>query len=201
MNFQKYLKCKDRIINYKSQIMKTCTFLLLIFTFSHITSQNNNSSFSFTYELTEDIANTELSKYSKARDYLKQDSLFCGENIYFSPYLADLDFFYFEDAVIGDSILNGKLFFKSRWFEDYYSSRLDSIMGKQFVKYDYIAFFSLVENEMLRVDVFLKRKDISSLRFHDVALFSGGGTHAFLFDFEKSSDNIRNVIMIEMIYD
>lgn len=181
--------------------MKIWMFLFMTFSCHHITSQNNNSSFSFTYELTEDIGSGELSRYSKARDYLKQDSLFCGNNIYFSPYLADLDFFYFEDATIEDSILNTKLFFKSRWFEDYYSSRLDSIMGKQFVKYDYIAFFSLVEHDMLRVDIFPKRLDIDSQRFNDVALFSGGGTHAYLFDFEKSSDNIRNVIMIEMIYD
>lgn len=181
--------------------MKTWAFLLMILAFSHITSQNNNSSFSFTYELTEDIASTELSRYSKARDYLKQDSLFCGENIYFSPYLADLDFFYFKDAVIGDSILNSKLFFKNRWFEDYYSSRLDSTMRKQFVEYDYIAFFSLVEHDMLRADLFPKRIDIDSQRFNDVALFSGGGTYAYLFDFEVNSDNIRNVIMIEMIYD
>lgn len=143
--------------------MKTWAFLLMIFTFSHIASQNNNSSFSFTYELTEDIANTELSRYSKARDHLKQDSLFCSKSIYFSPYLADLDFFYFKDVVIGDSILNSKLFFKNRWFEDYYSSRLDSTMRKQFVEYDYIAFFSLVEHDMLHADVFPKRIDIAPI--------------------------------------
>lgn len=181
--------------------MKMLMFLFMTFTCCHIISQNNDSSFSFSYELTEDIKCNDENKYLKARDYLKQDSIFEGKSIYFSPYLADLDYFFFEDVVDEDAVLKNKLFFKNKWFESYYSSRLDSTMGKQCGNHDYIAFFSLVENDMLRVDVFLRRNDVSSLRFDDVSLFSGGGTQSYLFDFEKNSDKIRNVLRIEMIYD
>lgn len=181
--------------------MKVCAFLLMIFTCCHVISQNNNSSFSFSYELTEDIASNELSRYSKVRDYLRQDSLFCDESIYFSSYLADLDYFYFKDAVSKDSILVNKVFLKNKWFDDYYSCRLDSVLKGQSGIYDYIAFFSLIEHDMLRADVFPKRTDIASQRFYDVSLFSGGGTQAYLFDFEKNTDSIRRVFRIELIYD
>jgi hypothetical protein len=167
---------------------------------NHLFTQDNQRP-SFSYKLTKDIEESEEKRYLNARDYLIQDSMFCGKSIHFSPYLADLDFFFFKNIAKEDSILGSKLFLKSKWFEDYYSLRLNKIMGEQCRRANYIAFFSLIENDMLRIDVFQSRDNVSSFRFEDVSLFSGGGTYAYLFDFKKNSDNIRNVFKIEMIYD
>ena len=120
----------------KKYTMKILAFLFMIFTCSHIVSQNNNSSHSFSYKLTEDLKSNQLKKYLNARDYLNQDSLYSEKNIYFSPYLVDLDFFWFKDAVVEDSVLSSKLFLKNKWFEDYNSSMLDSALCKQFEKTD-----------------------------------------------------------------
>lgn len=176
------------------------SLLALIFS-SLLFSQSNHTSHSFSYKLTEDIKEEEEKRYLNALDYLKQDSLFCGKEIYFSPYLADLDLIYFKDVTREDSILNSKLIMKYKWFDDYYSARLNRIFDQRSKKKDYIAFFSLIENDLLRVDVFVYRQNVSSLQFKDVSLFSGGGTKAYLFDFNKETDEIKSVFMIEIIYD
>lgn len=177
-------------------------FYLIILSIYNVISQNNQTSSPFSYVLKEDIKGSEGKRYLKARDYIKTDSLFLGKSIYFSPYLADLDFFYFKDAISRDSTLSKNLpSSKNRWFDDYYSSRLDSIMGKQCRNSDYIVFFSLVENSILRVDILPFKKDIISFQFKDVSLFPEDNTNAFLFTFEEKGDEIKSVYKIRITYD
>lgn len=174
-------------------------FMVIIGTY--LFSQSSQNSFSFCYKLSEDIKEKEVKRYLNARDYLLQDSIIYGKSIYFSPFLADLDFFYFNDVISEDSTLYNKLSLKCKWFDDYYSFRLDSIMGKQNRGMDYLAFFSLIENDMLRVDVFRKRQEIHSLEFRHVSLFPEDNIPAYLIVFKENSDTIKSVFMMEIIYD
>lgn len=183
--------------NIKFMKRITTSFVILLVSIQ-LFSQDIQSS--FIYKLNQDITEYDENKYLEVRNYLERDSLFLDKSIYFSPYLADLDFFYFKNEVSKDSILSKKLYYKSRWFEDFYSLRLDNIMGKQIKDTYYIAFFSLVENEMLRVDIFQNRRKTFFCRFEDISLFPGNKTYSYLFYFEKETDQIRNVFRMEIIY-
>lgn len=183
------------------KILMTLSVLFITSFSCYIIPQNNKQSSSYIYELTEDIKCNDIEKYLNAKEYIEHDSLFNKKCLYFSPYLIDLDFFYFNTEIENDTTINGKLPIKNRWFKDFYSLTLKDILKNECKEIDYIVFFSLIENDMLRVDVLPNRKGVATFRFDDVSLFCGEELQAYLFSFKKKSNNLRKVYRLKIKYD
>lgn len=150
---------------------------------------------------TQNISDEDLIKYQKVYEYIINDSIINNKSVYVSDIIVDMDRFGFIDKkdcypelkLILDSLI------KYSWEDDIQSEKLHNHFKKineQNYFAESIMFFSLIEKNTLRVDLFLTRNSLSEVRYGWVKSYTRDKIFAYLFYFEK--DSIKNVFRQEV---
>ena len=137
----------------------------------------------------------DIPKYLKAFEAIRADSINSDRNIRVSDWVIDLDRFWFKSHVKDDLYWNPVLqsLVKFSWFEDFRSPELYSAFRDINNFSESIVFFSLVEKNTLRADLFLDRRGLHNFR----RLFDSVYAYLFLFDEEG---NIVKQFRMELNY-
>jgi len=143
----------------------------------------------------------DLSKYREAYNYIILDSINQGKDIFVSDVIVDMDRFYFKDYVKNDSSLTHTInsLTKYYWFDDFSSPEIKKLFGEQNKNAKSILFFSLVEKNTLRADLFVKRHNINDFKYNWIINSNRDKVYAYLFTFDEVS-KIKYAFRIEIIY-
>lgn len=147
------------------------------------------------------ISQIDLPKYKEAYNYVLSDSINQGRDIFVSDIIIDMDRFYFESEVKNDSVLTATInsLTKYHWFEDFSSTEIKQLFEEQNAKAESIVFFSLIEKNTLRADLFIKRHNISEFKYDKLILWNRAKVYAYLFIFDET-DKIKHAFRHEIIY-
>lgn len=183
---------------------KTILLLLILFgPISQVYSVDIAKDSLIYYSLSEDIGEQDFSKYLKVKNYIEHDSLTQNRELYFSEYLVDLDRFWFLEDLNNFPCLKKKIEYlsknKFKWFEDYYSKNLHQLWGVQNSKAKSILFFSKIEENTLRVDLFLTKNHPSYFKYDQLTTTPMDKVFAYLFFFNEEGE-IHKVFCKEIIY-
>lgn len=111
------------------------------------------------------VRNEDLIKYKEVYDYILSDSINQGKDIFVSDIIVDMDRFYFKSYVKNDSTLTHTINSLTRyyWFDNFSSPEIKALFKDQNEDADSILFFSLIEKNTLRADLFFNRKNKKKL--------------------------------------
>ena len=152
----------------------------------------------------QDIDYKHIPLYKKAVEYIKNDTSIFKDNvkneIYISNEIVDLDRFWFAEKISSEPELKAVVdsLKKFSWFDNFYSKSLDSIFKKKNSSADKIIFFSKIEKNTLRVDLFMNRN--KKFDYQSVIRFNKDKVFAYLFFFDKNG-SIKKVLCNEIIYE
>lgn len=147
------------------------------------------------------VQEIDLPKYKEAYNYILSDSINQGRDIFVSDIIIDMDRFYFKSDVKSDSVLAATINSLTRyhWFEDFSSPEIKQLFGEQNKKAESIVFFSLIEKNTLRADLFIKRHNISEFKYDKLILWNRAKVYAYLFIFDETN-KIKHAFRYEIIY-
>jgi hypothetical protein len=147
------------------------------------------------------INKEDLPKYREAYNYILSDSINKRRDIFVSDTIVDMDRFYFKSDVQSDSILAHIInsLTKYYWFDDFFSCEIKELFGEQNKKAESILFFSLIEKNTLRVDLFVKRYSINDFKYDWIINSNRDKVYAYLFFFDKIG-KIKYVYRHEITY-
>lgn len=99
-----------------------------------------------------------------------------------------MDRFYFKSDVKSDSALAATIdsLTKYHWFDDFSSPEIKELFGEQDKKAESIVFFSLIEKNTLRADLFFNRKSKREFRYTWLSNYNVEGVYAYLYIFDNT---------------
>lgn len=142
-------------------------------------------------------------RYIKAYNIIKSDSVLNNKSLVVSDSIVDPDWCWFskdmvmypeEQKIVADYRENKKYIWKS----PVYSHCLASIFPRINNNSMFALFFSLIEDNMLRADLFPHNERIIKLKYDEIAFQTEGYAYLFLFDKE---DEVKSVFRLKIIYD
>jgi len=147
------------------------------------------------------LTSNDVCKYYKAFEYVLNDSINRGKPLCVSDSIVDLDRFWFIKDVKNDTNMKKTLesLVKYKWFGNYYLKELNSLWGGEYKAAESILFFSSIEKNTLRVDLFIKRYSILEYNFEKLIQYNKDKIYAYLFFFDCNG-NIKKVFNHEIIY-
>jgi hypothetical protein len=147
------------------------------------------------------IKKKDLLKYAEAYNYILSDSINQGKDIFVSNVIVDIDRFYFKNDVKDDSTMTHTInsLTKYHWFDDFSSLEIKELFGEQNKKTESILFFSLIEKNTLRADLFVKRHNINDFEYNRIINSNRDKVYAYLFFFDDIG-KIKYVYRHEIIY-
>lgn len=148
------------------------------------------------------VSKGDLAQYKEAYNYILFDSINQGKDIYVSDIIVDMDRFYFKSDLKNDStlahIINSLT--KYYWFNDFSSPEIKTLFKGQNSRAESILFFSLIEKNTLRADLFLNRKNKNEFRYNWLSNYNVGEIYAYLFFFDEMG-KIKHIYRTKMIYE
>ena len=146
------------------------------------------------------IQSEDIPKYLQAFSKIQTDSINADRKIRISDWVVDLDRFWFKSHVADDLFLSSVLdsLMKFSWFDDFRSPELHSAFEKQNNFSERIVFFSLIEKNTLRADLFINRKGAHT--FDEVVRQNKDKVYAYLFVFNKQGFVVKQ-FRTELIYE
>lgn len=147
------------------------------------------------------VRNEDLAKYKEAYNYILSDSINKRKDIFVSDVIVDMDRFYFKSDVENDSTLTRTINSLSKyyWFDDFISCEIKELLGEQNKKAESILFFSLIEKNTLRADLFVKRHNVNDFKYDWIINSNRNKVYAYLFFFDKIG-KIKHAYRHEIIY-
>lgn len=144
----------------------------------------------------------DLCKYQKAYNYISADPINKENKITVSDIIVDMDRFYFQGDVKEDTCLSKVIdsLNKYEWFDEFSSKDIYDLFQGQDRYAESILFFSLIEKNTLRADLFMKRSDLKEFRYDKIINLNESKVYAYLFFFDESG-KIKQVYRSEIIYE
>lgn len=144
----------------------------------------------------------DLLKYKEAYNYILSDSINQGKDIFVSDMIVDMDRFYFKSNVENDSILSDIInsLTKYYWFDEFSSREIKELFRKQNKNAESVLFFSLIEENTLRADLFFNRKNKKEFRYNWLSNYNVEEVYAYLFYFDETG-KIKKVYRTTVIYE
>jgi len=148
------------------------------------------------------IDENDFFKYKEAFNYILSDSINLGKEIFVSDTIIDMDRFYFKDEVKDDTTLTNIIdsLTKYTWFENFSSDEIQNIFGKQNKSAESILFFSLIEKNTLRADLFFERKSLNEFKYNNLSNYNVNEIFSYLFFFDEFG-KIKKAYRAKMIYE
>jgi hypothetical protein len=143
----------------------------------------------------------DLPKYKDAYNYVLSDSVNQRKSIFVSDVIVDMDRVYFKDYVKNDSALTYIInsLTKHYWFDNFSSFEIKELFKEQNKNAESILFFSLIEQNTLRVDLFFNRKNKKEFRYNWLSNYDVEEVYAYLFFFDEMG-KIKHVYRTKIIY-
>ncbi|GEM_PF-6471006 len=147
------------------------------------------------------IKETDLPKYKNAYYYILSDSINQGRDVFTSDIIIDMDRFYFKSDVKNDSTLIQTIDSLTRyaWFDDFSSPEIKELFGVQNKNAESILFFSLIEKNTLRADLFVKRHNVNDFKYDWIINSNRDKVYAYFFFFDEIGE-IKHAYRHEIIY-
>lgn len=146
------------------------------------------------------IMSDDIPKYLQAFSNIQTDNININRKIRISDWVVDLDRFWFKSCVENDLFLSSVLdsLTKFSWFDDFKSPELHSAFEKQNNFSESIVFFSLIEKNTLRADLFVNRRGAHT--FGEIVRKNKDKVYAYLFVFNKQGIVVKQ-FRVELIYE
>ena len=153
------------------------------------------------YVCTQDICVKDIIKYKEAYNYLIKDSIMDDKSLFVSDTVVDMDRFYFHADVIDYPEIKTTIdsLKKYTWNKGFSSEQLREVWKNQNPYSESILFFSLVEKNTLRADLFINRYSLANFNYDDIIYFNRDKVYAYLFVFNKQN-KLERVFRREIIY-
>ena len=169
---------------------KACLIGLFVYCFVFLNAQNNN-------------IEKDIPKYIMALNHIQNDTINKNKKITASNMVVDLNRAFFRTELLENNLLPkseiDSLTIKFSWFDEFRSSELSKAFApfnKQ--RSENIVFFSLIEKNTLRADLFWNN-DSKSTDFNKVVGTQNDKAYAYLFVFEN--ENIKTQFRFEVHYE
>ena len=148
------------------------------------------------------IKTEDLPQYKEAYNYILSDSVNQRKRIFVSDVIVDMDRFYFKDYIKNDSTLTHLInsLTKYIWFDNFTSKEIQCLFANQDRDAESVLFFSLIEKNTLRVDLFFNRESKENFKYNRLSNYNVENIYAYLFFFDEAG-KIQHVYRIEMIYE
>lgn len=144
-----------------------------------------------------DVTN-DLIRYKNACTYILNDNKLEAKDVFISGTINDIDRRIFQKDVLENeykTTLDSLI--KYHWFESFQSEELEELFGRQQVNSENILFFSSIEKNTLRADLFINR---FSRDYFSYEWTTGEKIYAYLFFFENDGA-IKKVFKKEAYYE
>lgn len=142
----------------------------------------------------------DIPKYLQAFNAIQTDSINKGRKIRISDWVIDLDRFWFKsyvkDNLFFSSVLDSLT--KFSWFDDFKSPELYLAFEKKNNFSESIVFFSLIEKNTLRADLFINRGELHT--YEEIIRQNRDKVYAYLFIFDQKGTIIKQFRQ-EIIYE
>ncbi len=151
--------------------------------------------------IAQEINCSDIPKYVKAFDFIQSDSININGKVKVSDLVVDLDRFYFKPNLKTDTILISVLdsLITNTWFNSFVSKKIRfffNYTNKYSTKR--ILFFSLIEKNTLRADLFIDGQDLTD--YDKILKVNRDKVYAYLFFFDKNGEIVKR-LREEIIYE